>query len=377
MEILSQSERNKRSSMFWMLNISGWILLYFIYTTLYYRNDISDLKTLLALFITHLTGFFISLLLRYYYKKIDYQSRSILFLAIVIIVTSFLAANFWLWIDILLSLPLQGMECLAKWLAVQYYISSIYSHLWVLLSWSSLYFTIKLWEAWMLQKDRTERANALAQAAQLQMLRYQLNPHFLFNALNSIRALIDENRKTARRVITELSELLRYSLVSKNYSDVPLINEIDAIRHYFAIEKIRYEDNLEVTVTITPEAEDYPVLSFLIHPLAENALKFGMQTSQLPLRIWIKAAVSNGTLTIDVINSGKWIDPVSHGESQGDGAKIGLKNVQRRLENAFPDRHHFEINETKGKVRVRIEIYGDKINNQRKAEGMHLSCGKY
>ena len=132
--------------------------------------------------------------------------------------------------------------------------------------WSALYFGIKFLQNWQLQQERTEKAHVLAQTAQLQMLRYRINPHFLFNSLNSIRALIGENRQSAKALVTELSEVLRYSLLSKNYHDVPLKNEIEALQHYFAVEKIRYEDKLEVTYEIDQEAWDYPVLSFLLHP---------------------------------------------------------------------------------------------------------------
>jgi LytS/YehU family sensor histidine kinase len=89
------------------------------------------------------------------------------------------------------------------------------------------------------------------------MLRYQINPHFLFNTLNAIRALVEENEKQAREMITELSEFLRYSLISSQYDNVPLSEEIDAIRHYFAIEKRRYENKLEVALEVSPLAEDF------------------------------------------------------------------------------------------------------------------------
>ena len=188
------------------------------------------------------------------------------------------------------------------------------------------------------------------------MLRYQLNPHFLFNALNSIRALVDENRKHAKEMITELSEFLRYSLNSKNFSDVPLKQELEAIRHYFKIEKKRYEEKLLVRYEVDPLAEEYPVLSFLIHPLVENAVKYGMQTSPMPLRIVIKSDVRNDTLILEVCNSGYWIEQDSEQAGQRDGTGIGLKNIRQRLENAFPESHHFEVIKNDDQVCIHIEI---------------------
>jgi len=357
----SQKQKNRA---FWLINISGWILLVLIYLVLYYRERIADRTIISGLIITYVTGFFVSLLLHYFYKKFNYQTRSMLSLSVIVIIGSFLFSNIWLWADIVCSIPLHGVQFFLEKITIQYYISSVYSHLWVLVLWSAFYFIIKLWQEWTMQKIRAEKANALAQAAQLQMLRYQLNPHFLFNALNSIRALIDEDSKIAKRVITELSEFLRYSLVSKNYSDVPLNNEIEAIRHYFAIEKIRYEDKLDIAFEIDPLAEDFPVLSFLLHPLIENAIKYGMKTSPMPLKIRIKAKVKNSTLKIEICNSGSWLEPSTDKNESKTGTGTGLENVRQRLENAFPDNFSFDIIEKDGNVCIKLEINNEFRKNE-------------
>ncbi|MEI6882864.1 MAG: histidine kinase [Bacteroidota bacterium] len=211
----------------------------------------------------------------------------------------------------------------------------------VLLGWSLFYFGIKFWKDWNLEHDRAEKANLLAQSAQLQMLRYQLNPHFLFNSLNSIRAMVEEDKQTTKDMLTELAEFLRYSLLSKNYSDVPLREELNAIKHYFAIEKHRFEEDLEIVYDIDPEAEDFPVLSFLIHPLVENAVKHGMQTSPMPLKIKIEAKLNSGNLTVAISNTGKWL-PLSDSLTP-NGTGTGLKNIQSRLEQAYPGHYRFEI----------------------------------
>jgi LytS/YehU family sensor histidine kinase len=233
--------------------------------------------------------------------------------------------------------------------------------------WSALYFGIKFWLEWDLQKERAEKASSLAQQAQLQMLRYQLNPHFLFNALNSIRALIEEDTRTARAMITELSEFLRYSLVSRDRKNVKLKDELEAVRYYLLIEKKRYEEKLNVVFEIDPKAEDYPVLSFLIHPLIENAIKYGMQTSSMPLQIIIKAEVLEDRLRIIVINSGVWLK--SSGLKDGTTSTgTGLENVKARLQNAFPDKYMLDTFEKDGYVHVVLEI----INNiQNKNEDLY------
>jgi len=347
-----QDIKEKKSS-FWILHVSGWLSLALIYLILYFRNYINDPKALLAIFLTYIIGFAVSLLLRYFYKKFDYKRCSISKLSIYVIISSVIGAIIWFWVDIALSIPLHSKDWFSTNITLQRILSEIWWHSFVLGTWSALYFVIKLWIEWNLQKDLVDKANALAQSAQLQMLRYQLNPHFLFNALNSIRALIEEDKKKAKSMITELSEFLRYSLISKNYKNVPLKEELKAIEHYFKIEKKRFEDKLQVVINVDEQAEDFPVLSFLVHPLVENAIKFGMQTSKMPLQINLNAKVENGGLILEVSNSGKWIEKKSQ-DTNGTGT--GLKNIKERLENAFPENHNFEINKNENQVKVVIKI---------------------
>ena len=109
---------------------------------------------------------------------------------------------------------------------------------------------IKFWLEWTEQKKQTEQAILLAQSAQLQMLRYQVNPHFLFNSLSSLRALVRINQKKAEEMILQISKFLRYSLVTKKNNQVLLGEELEAIGHYFDIERVRFEDKLQIQLDI-------------------------------------------------------------------------------------------------------------------------------
>jgi len=353
MNIISLNDKKK---IFWILQISGWSLLALFNFAIYYRSHFGEPAKAAAVFITYFIGFFISLLLRRLYRKIDYTGRSIQSLSGIVIVGSILAANLQFFIDAVLSIPLHEKGWINTFLTVQVYLSQIFWKSFILGTWSALYFAVNLWIEWNLQQGRIEKANALAHAAQLQMLRYQLNPHFLFNALNSIRALVDENQKHAKDMITELSEFLRYSLVSKNYSDVPLKQELEAVQHYFRIEKKRYEEKLQIEYDIDPLAEEYPVLSFLIHPLVENAVKYGMQTSPMPLVIKLQAKVVEESLHLEICNSGRWTEPEGPGGNGPKGTGTGLENIRRRLENAFPGCHTFETVKGKNQVCIRLII---------------------
>lgn len=344
----------KKIPLFWFLQIGGWFTLFLIYVILYYRDRILNFDAMAGLFITYFSGCIVSLILRRIYKRVNYKNRSIPVFAAIVIFSSVLIGNVWYWFDILLSTSLTPLQQFLDRITLSIYLSSIWVNSYVMVLWSAFYFSIKLWQDWTEQKERTLQANALAHQAQLQMLRYQLNPHFLFNSLNSIRALIEEDKNKAKSMITELAEFLRYSLISKNYSNVPLNNELEAMQHYFEIEKTRYEEKLDVKFDIDPAAEDYPVLSFLIHPLIENAIKYGMQTSQLPLKINVSAKVRGKDLLLSVSNTGKWIESGSDKLNRGTGT--GLDNVRQRLENAFPGKHKFIIEKNDASVKIIIEI---------------------
>ncbi len=215
---------------------------------------------------------------------------------------------------------------------------------------SLLYFTITYWLELERQREVALRAAALAQQAQLQMLRYQLNPHFLFNALNSIRAMILEDAGRSRHMITMLSEFLRYSL-DGDTKETTIGEEVAAIQNYLEIQHMRFERKLEVTTTVDPEAESACIPCFLIHPLVENAVKYGIESSPMPLRVAIEVARRDGPLHIAVRNTGRL---AANGDAPGTGT--GLRNITQRLELAFPGRHAFKLYENDGWVHAEIDV---------------------
>jgi LytS/YehU family sensor histidine kinase len=232
------------------------------------------------------------------------------------------------------------------------------------LSWSGLYFAFKYWQDSRQREEQAFRSAALAREAELRMLRYQLNTHFLFNSLNSASALIREDPERAELMISELSDFLRYSLINTKVSDVPLKKELEAIRTYLDIEKIRFEEKLDVRFEVQSSAESFSVPSFLLHPLVENAIKFGMQTSPLPLTIEVLATSSNGSLHLEVVNTGKWKEPAKvHPSHMSNGASIGLENVRQRLEHAFPGDYAFDIFERNGRVHAVVDIHHHQNDN--------------
>ena len=228
-----------------------------------------------------------------------------------------------------------------------------------LLAWSGVWFGVVFWQA-------SQRSELLAKEAKLQMLAYQLNPHFLFNALNSLRAMIVDDRDRARRMVTELAEFLRYTLVHRPLEHTTLAEELQAIENYLAIEKIRFEDRLAVAFDIDGTVAGAGVPAFLLHPLVENALRHGNGgAARHPLQLRVAARAEAGRLVLEVWNSGTLRSAAEAGQggalvpSDGDpaaGTGIGLTNVRARLDSLFPGQHRFTLTETGGGVLARIEL---------------------
>lgn len=354
---MNRDRLKDRIPWFWILHVSGWLAYAGTAAIFAYQEDWTDIPQLLLFELPYAVGFAVCIPLRFFYKRIHFHERPFKYSIPIAVAAVFVGSNLWMSLVVVISLFMNQLQT-AQLTFIQIYFINVLSGGITLLGWTFLYFGIKTRIEWKEQEKRKEKAYSLAQDAQLQMLRYQMNPHFLFNSMNSIRALIDEDETKAREMITELSKFLRYSLDSKDYSNVPLKNEIEAIRHYLAIQKKRYEDKLEVIYDIEPQADEFPVLSFLIHPLVENAIKYGMQTSSMPLSVQLKTKILNGGLLIEVNNTGKWIGPASDKDQMRDGTGTGLDNVRSRLQNAFPGRHRLEFFEKEGRVHVQLEIRG-------------------
>jgi hypothetical protein len=181
----------------------------------------------------------------------------------------------------------------------------------------------------LVQDRQLVDARSAAQQAQLTALRYQLNPHFLFNALNSISALIVTRRnEDAERMTDKLSSFLRSSLATDPARLVPLEEELAHIEEYLDIEAVRFGERLNVTIECAPEAGESFVPGFLVQPLVENAIKHGVAPSRDPIHITIRAEVENGDLCIVVEND---TPPQTTDLKFGGGAGVGLINVERRL----------------------------------------------
>ncbi len=353
---MAQVKKISRLRIFWIFHTAGWSLLTALIIVLYVPNISSQPEWAEHYFWRYFIGYFVCLFLAYFYSKTSFRIERIkkdISLSVFIYV---IGVHLWFALEVFKDLYIITNLEFPDPLFLKRYLHDIFYNLLYLMFWSATFFGVKFWLDLSEQKAESEYADALLKDSRLRMLRYQLNPHFLFNSLNSIRALLSENTNRAVKMINELSLFLRYSLTPDYPDRVPLREELRSIDHYLSIEKMRYEEKLELNRMIEDSSLDYPILSFLIHPVIENAVKFGMLTSSMPLRIRISASVSNGSLILEISNTGKWINPDIDSKNTNSGTGTGLNNIRMRLENAYPGNHSMITKEEDGKATVTIEI---------------------
>ena len=200
--------------------------------------------------------------------------------------------------------------------------------------------------------EEREQLEARLARAQLQSLRLQLHPHFLFNTLNTINALIGTDRHAAERVISGLSELLRMSLSSASEQEVTLAKELELLAHYIEIQQIRFQDRLTVSFRIDPEARYALVPNLMLQPLVENAIRHGIAPRAAPGHVIVTAARRGDRLELSVVDDGVGENPrVEH----RDG--VGLGNTRARLLSLYGSDHRFEATGgVSGGFAVRIEM---------------------
>lgn len=212
----------------------------------------------------------------------------------------------------------------------------------VMLAWSVFYFSLKYYRIFQEYRESALRSAAMAHEAQLKMLRYQLNPHFLFNTLNAISTLIlEQQTELANRMVSKLSSFLRYSLDNDPMQKITLRQELKALKLYLDIEKVRFEERLELQLEIDPEAEDALIPSLLLQPLVENAIKYAIAKTEDGGQLRIAAKVFAGELLIEVSDNGPGVELV---DGQIPGANgVGLRNTRERLQELYGPHHSLRL----------------------------------
>jgi hypothetical protein len=271
-----------RQRLFWILNIGGWT-----------GYTIAAWLGALAHEIAAVAGFAVTLPMRSLYQRL--WNRSPLMLAAGIMGTCYVVAIGWRWL--MNSLYWDWVKHGWRPEHAMDYISGVMGSFYIMLCWSGLYFGIKYYQQLQDQTEQTLKATATAHQAQLKMLRYQLNPHFLFNTLNAISTLIlDGANETANLAVSRLSDFLRYTLDNDPMKRVTLGSELGAIDLYLQIEKVRFGDRLIIEKDIEPRALDALVPSLILQPLIENAIKYAITPREDGGTIRISALVQDNML---------------------------------------------------------------------------------
>jgi sensor histidine kinase YesM len=196
-------------------------------------------------------------------------------------------------------------------------------------------------------QTRLAQAQLEAARAQLQALKMQLHPHFLFNTLNSISALLDEDAEAAEEMLARLGDFLRLTLDSSGAQEVTLHEELEFLRCYLEIEQVRFGGRLAVDIEIDPPALEAQVPNLLLQPIVENAIRHGIAVRATPGRIGIRAGRADGVLRLEVTDNGPGLSsPERSGIQVKEG--VGLANTRARLQQLYGPEHRLELSEAPG-----------------------------
>jgi two-component system sensor histidine kinase AlgZ len=243
------------------------------------------------------------------------------------------------------------------WISIQAAFEGVLYATFIFISWSGLYFSIKHYQAFQTERERVLEAEALARQARLQALRYQLNPHFLFNTLNSISTLISEGDSIgANGMLAQLAGLLRSTLEENALQEIPLRREIVVAQEYLAIEKARLGERLNVVLTISPETLDLLVPALLLQPLIENAIRHGIAPRPEGGTVRIETYLVGERFRLNVSDDGVG-DRSTDGQEEWVRGGIGLANTIERLRVLYEADHRLVVKwPAEGGCRIEVEF---------------------
>jgi signal transduction histidine kinase len=346
-----------RPNLFWILHLGGWaawgLIGKYLYTATMLGEDVAPSYAAYVAVIS-VCGMIISLPLRYVYRFL--WNRAIWIQGIGLLGGSALVGFIWIKIRSFIYMNWiekgKDMEAWAEKVgdAAEIYskmsfVESYYGAITTILTWSALYFAIKSYRIFQEVREGALKSAAMAHEAQLKMLRYQLNPHFLFNTLNAISTLVlEKNTDLANRMVTKLSSFLRYSLDNDPMQKITLKQELQALQLYLDIEKVRFEERLSLEVDIDETAKDALIPSLLLQPLIENAIKYGIARAEGGGHLKISAKVFAGDLLMEVSDDGPGCELFNNNIPDAKG--VGLRNTRERLAALYGSEHSIKLSQT-------------------------------
>ena len=326
---------------FWTLQTLGWAGWFILRGVSGIANK-QDLFFLAPLLVSGITGFSLTTALSVIFRSLMQQRALIMWpLALLSVL---LATMLYSFIDasMVAIQPRGAEETFATLFLVPFYLDAV-----TLAAWSSLYFAINYFLRVEQQIDQLAMLESQATASQLAMLRYQINPHFLFNTLNSISTLVLlKQTEPANAMLSRLSAFLRYTLVNEPTANVTMAQEVETLKLYLDIEKMRFEERLRVTFDIDPLVTNARLPSLLLQPLIENAIKYAVTPSEEGADIVLQAQLVGQNVRIIVSDSGGGLNPDISVPTPSTG--VGLTNIRDRLAQAYGEQHRFDTQDIPG-----------------------------
>jgi two-component system LytT family sensor kinase len=336
LELSDQPFFSNKNRAFWNLQSAGWAGALLLRGASVLANG-QPISFFVPVLISAVTGYSISLILSVIYRYVIEKRPIITWSATLlsVLVGSAVYAYIDAWV-------LQTIRQSAEETAfTSLLIGALYIDTILLGAWSALYFAINYFVRAEEQADQMLRLEAQATSAQLTMLRYQLNPHFLFNTLNSISTLVLlKQTEQANAMLSRLSSFLRYTLINEAAAKVSLAQEVETLKLYLDIEKMRFEERLRTNFEIDPAASNALVPSLLLQPLVENAIKYAVTPKEEGADISIVAQLVGQKLRITVSDTGPGLQPGQQDYSLSTG--VGMANTRERLSQAYGDDQRFE-----------------------------------
>jgi signal transduction histidine kinase len=340
-----------KERMFWILQVAGWTGFFFLHIfTVSTLVGGGSIKSIVYSVVSSVIGFLAtSYALRYVFRFARRQPPAIL------LATAFTATLFMAFAMSVIKAQSFGLIFGNDWLQSRMdilgtenffviIVPDLPANLFLLMSWAGFYFGINYYLTLRNETERALLSARLADQAQLKMLRYQLNPHFLFNTLNAISTLVlEKDTKGANGMLTRLSAFLRYSLDSDPLLKTTLAEELRALQLYLDIEKTRFGPRLAVEVRVEDEVKEALVPSLILQPAIENAIKYAIAHMEADGRITIEARREGDILSLKVIDNG----PHAPGDLQALLANskngVGLVNMRDRLAHLYGERQAFSL----------------------------------
>lgn len=341
---------------FWRLQFLGWGGAMLLRAMSSIANA-QPWSFLVIVVIATITGFSISLILSVIYRALI-NRRPIVTWGVTAVTMS-VAVGLYAFIDSwVISLYRQGGDASFA----QLFLGVFYLDLTLVISWTGLYYAINFFLQVEEQNDQLMRLEAQATSAQLAMLRYQLNPHFLFNTLNSISTLVLlKQTEPANAMLSRLSSFLRYTLVNEPTARVTVAQEIETLKLYLDIERMRFEERLRTEFRIDDAVRNGLMPSLLLQPLVENAIKYAVSPLEYGAEITVEAQLVGPMLRVTVSDTGPGLSPGTDPSSvfgvSSDSTGIGLANIRDRLVQAYGENQRFDIsNRPEGGFQVVLEL---------------------